>query len=190
MQRMRNVLWQEFCTFSWKQYLMTTGILILVGVIGLAIRTKHDGKKITFDAVLHCSGMAAYVCFVYQITIANREIGSREGMFLQFESFLDFKGDVFRATYDLFNVLLFVPYGYLLGWWFKEAPGLKYLGKVLGYSMMGSIVIETLQLLLKCGYFEVVDIVSNTIGGVAGASLFYLFFKLKQGKREDKKLFQ
>ena len=67
----------------------------------------------------------------------------------------------------IMNVLAFIPIGLLLGtfkgmkWWY-----------VLLFGLFFSILIELLQLVLKCGLTEVDDVVHNVLGCMIGYWLF------------------
>lgn len=75
----------------------------------------------------------------------------------------------FRIAF-LFNVLLFVPFGYLVRHAF---PGWKSRHCVLA-DALGSFLIETLQGLTGMGMFDVRDIAANTVGALPGVLLLSL----------------
>ena len=80
------------------------------------------------------------------------------------------------------NILLFVPFGYLLPvlWnkadrWWKTA--------LLGFAV--SLVVELLQLVTRLGMFDVDDIINNTIGAGLGYLLYWLLLRGKGGEEND-----
>lgn len=71
------------------------------------------------------------------------------------------------------NVVCFMPFGFLL----PTISGKKIFKNFLSVTLMAmvfSVGIETAQLLMKVGAFDVDDIFLNTVGGLTG----YIFMKL------------
>ena len=88
----------------------------------------------------------------------------------------------------LFNVMLFVPFGFFLGFaqitsmWKSEEIKNKRTVKtvVLSSALSGflaSLLIEVLQFALKRGVFEFDDLLHNTMGVIVGTSLFFVINK-------------
>lgn len=77
----------------------------------------------------------------------------------------------------LCNVAVFVPFGLFLSEFLASAKRLR-LGRWLGLvTLVGfglSLTIECLQLLLHVGFFELTDLVMNTLGAFIGAVLAWL----------------
>ncbi|MBQ7300419.1 MAG: VanZ family protein [Clostridia bacterium] len=71
----------------------------------------------------------------------------------------------------ILNVLLFVPYGYLLPY-IKKKPFLK---QTVLYSFLLSLCIEYFQFLFKRGIFDIDDLICNTVGGLIGGMIFHIF---------------
>lgn len=69
------------------------------------------------------------------------------------------------------NVIAFMPYGFLLPL-LNRAYRKFYLIVIL--SILFSLIIETAQLLLKVGVFDVDDILMNSLGGVLGYVVFVI----------------
>lgn len=76
------------------------------------------------------------------------------------------QGDLEAAQHFFLNVLMFIPFGYLI-----PASNPRYLRK-WSFAMMGglvtSTVIEGSQLLFRLGQSDVDDILANTLGAVIG----------------------
>lgn len=74
------------------------------------------------------------------------------------------------------NILIFVPFGFLLPRlvtsWVTNKP-IAFVGTAVNAAMF-SLVVEFLQLVTKVGVFDVDDIILNTIGGILG----YLCYKV------------
>ena len=67
------------------------------------------------------------------------------------------------------NVLLFVPYGFLLPWVFERARGFLRTGF---WGLLTSVCVEVLQLVTGRGYFQIDDILTNTLGALIGFLVF------------------
>ena len=83
----------------------------------------------------------------------------------------------FRTAF-LFNILLFLPLGYLLRYAF---PGWK-LRQCIFAGALGSLLIETLQGLTGMGMFDVRAIAANTIGVILGVLLLMLLSRNRKGR--------
>lgn len=74
------------------------------------------------------------------------------------------------------NVLLFVPLGYLVpsitarmnSWW-----------KVLLLGFGFSLLIETVQLITKLGWFDASDLLHNSIGALIGYGIYHRWLRVK-----------
>lgn len=80
------------------------------------------------------------------------------------------------------NVIAFMPYGFLL-------PILKRTYRkfftIAILSLLFSLVIESAQLLLKVGVFDVDDILMNSLGGILGYLMFLIvhtIYKRMEGR--------
>ena len=72
------------------------------------------------------------------------------------------------------NVVMFVPMGYLLPYifdYYRQNIRIK----VVITSFLVSLFIENIQLVSKLGYYDVDDLVSNTLGGYIGQLLYVMF---------------
>jgi glycopeptide antibiotics resistance protein len=68
------------------------------------------------------------------------------------------------------NFVTFVPFGLLLSLNFKKASLWRLLVVVLAFS----VTVETLQFVLAIGTTDATDVVTNTLGGLAGIVLYRL----------------
>lgn len=76
------------------------------------------------------------------------------------------------------NVVCFMPFGFLLPTVSRKKIFKNFLSVTL-MAMLFSLGIETAQLLMKVGAFDVDDIFLNTVGGLAG----YIFMKLTRVRK-------
>lgn len=79
------------------------------------------------------------------------------------------------------NILVFVPFGIYM-------PMLKLKWsvwkKILPFFLT-SLIVEVLQYVLAIGAADITDLIGNTLGGVIGIGIFYIFYKIF-GKRTVK----
>ena len=78
---------------------------------------------------------------------------------------------VYRRTTHLhvLNILMFIPFGYLLPHFVQIKTW-----KIVLLGLVFSLIIETSQLIFHVGFFQVDDLIDNTIGGVLGCFLYRL----------------
>lgn len=79
----------------------------------------------------------------------------------------------FQISEIYLNVMLFIPMGYLLPYvseWFRDRV---HVAPVVA-SFIGSFIIENVQLVTKRGYYDVNDLINNTLGGFIG-QMFFIF---------------
>ena len=91
----------------------------------------------------------------------------------------------------LFNCLLFMPFGFFLAaeltLWRGNDGGVVRMAALCGFAY--SLLLETLQLVLRRGTCELDDILHNTIGAVLGALLWKaaqaLYLHIKRSSARD-----
>lgn len=104
-----------------------------------------------------------YIYMVIGITILSRsESGTREGSFRIFRTF----SNTFFARKQIYeNIIMFIPYAvllYSLAWTFRRLWVCVLIG------MGSSLLIEVTQWITRTGYFELDDIMLNTMGMLIG----------------------
>ena len=77
------------------------------------------------------------------------------------------------------NILLFIPFGFLAGklWGWKAIPLAAFL----------SFCIEAVQLVLHLGFFEIDDVIHNTLGTVIGYLPILIANKIEKKRKRNKK---
>lgn len=121
-----------------------------------------------------------YIVIMLFITFLSRESGSRVGIDLKL--FSTWGHNARNHAFVIENVLLFIPYG-LLG-----AIALNSATSLIPCMLLGmftSMEIEVMQLVTGRGYFQIDDIITNTLGAVIGYAVFRLFSnrRLKDANR-------
>ena len=83
------------------------------------------------------------------------------------------------------NIAVYVPFGFFLGEALAEGKrwgGWRLIGRVTLAAFGLSLFIECLQLVLHVGFFELTDLVLNTVGGGVGAGVALTEGRMKFGK--------
>ena len=109
-----------------------------------------------------------YMAVLIVITFLSRESGSRSDVF-DLELFSTWGINNRNNAFVIENVLLFIPYGLFYCWNFSRGR------KILRCTFLGAVIslgIETMQLVTGRGYFQIDDIVTNTLGAFIGALFF------------------
>lgn len=145
-------------------------------------------KEGSFKALVLFLVFSIYVYVLIYITLGNRELGSRDdARWIPFLNIFLENGElnIFGFVLMILNIILFIPYGFLLTLIQIKIKTLHRFFLVFTESLLLSILIEVVQRITKLGYFEVEDIICNTFGGVIGyfmASTLIFFYHLHQEK--------
>ena len=108
----------------------------------------------------------AYLAVVLSLTLLNREAGSRQDVSL--ELFGTFHPDVYSMSYVIENFFMLMPFGAFLPILFD------FFGKVRRCALAAflfSFLIETVQYATERGYFQLDDLVLNTLGAAVTAGV-------------------
>lgn len=84
------------------------------------------------------------------------------------------------------NVVVFIPFGFFLGEWLaslNRTGAWRRVGLVTVAAFGLSLCVECLQLVLHVGFFELTDLVLNTLGGFVGALISVGLRKIVGGRR-------
>lgn len=152
-------------------YGLVAGILvtIILSIINDR-RVKKNKKPLQVVAI---TGFLMYVVVLMFITFWSRQDGSSEGVNL--ELFSTWGINLRNNAYVIENILLFIPYGFLVAWVFTPVRNVV-LCTVIG--AVTSLGIEWLQLITGRGFFQTDDMVTNTIGAFLGCLMFRILLLL------------
>lgn len=159
---------------------------LLVGIIAAVILSAINDRRVRKNkspfsvAAITCFFM--YVVIMLFITFLSRESGSRSGIDLELLSTWGINKR--NNAFVIENVLLFIPYGFLCAWMFTAAR--KFFSCTL-ICMLTSLGIECMQLMTGRGFFQIDDVLTNTMGGVIGYILFRCFLNEEKTGREKTK---
>ncbi len=142
------------------------GILIALAVAGAGVwlqrqRGERRSGGAAFWGRLFCAVLYGYV--IIQIAFWSREPGTRSGVNLEL---LGTWGPGAQArAYVVENVMMFIPFGLLAP---ALVPGLKKGRWCVAAGFLCSLGIETAQHVTARGYFQLDDMVMNTLGTFLG----------------------
>ena len=144
---------------------------IVVGIVVMLLLKVINKKRVrsgrTPFCVVSTTALMTYIFIILCITFLSRENGSRIGV--DMEIFATWGINARNNAYVVENVLLFVPYGILVPWVFKGCR--KFFSSFL-IGITTSFIVECLQLITARGYFQIDDILTNTLGAIIG---YYIF---------------
>ena len=158
---------------------------VAIGVLSLVITSSFAiGRKIpAYGSIVLCI-TTFIVLFLLEETVVIRYcdyLHHGSGFDLAAESNRVFNGNVWGWTQIFSNFAAFIPLGFFFSEflasarWFSARRQL-WLATSVGFGL--SIVIECLQLLLRVGFFELTDLVMNTLGAFVGAGMSVLLRRI------------
>lgn len=146
-------------------YGLIVGVLMAVVLSVVNDRRVRKGRAPFSVAALTL--FFTYMSIMLCITFLSRESGSRKGIDL--ELFSTWGINERNNAYVIENVLLFIPFGFVCAWAFRSARRLL-ASTALG--LLTSLGIECMQLITQRGFFQIDDIITNTLGMTIGCFLF------------------
>ena len=142
---------------------------------------KH--KKINVIQLVASLVFSAYVVFVLYYTVLGRY--SQEEYTFQIYIYKSYKYLIedfgpHSLRQVILNIVMLIPFGFLMPIVIKAKS--KYLITLLS-AFAFILFIESMQLIMQCGTFEVDDIINNLLGTVIGMLLYFLLNKLIQKQK-------
>ena len=107
--------------------------------------------------------LVLYLAFIAYMTIINRESGT--GVIIWNVPLNYYLFFISRSL--LANIWLFIPFGAIM---YK----LSHMWEIIAFPIALSLIIETSQLVLDIGAFEISDLLTNSLGGIIGVVICYL----------------
>lgn len=141
-----------------------------------------------------------YGCLVIYFVLFSDRLGRVEGYstyrynlvpFEEIKRFIVYRSYVSLGSFLLNlvgNLLVFFPVGFLIPIWRLEKTGCI---RIIIYSFLFSLCIETLQLITRVGVFDVDDLMMNTVGGLLGWICYcitrFVYHRMREkNKRREK----
>ena len=151
--------------FRYLPYGLVAGIL--VAIVLSVVNDRRVKKRRRPFSVAATTSFFMYVVIILFITFLSREAGSGRGM--DWELFSTWGINSRNNAYVIENILLFVPFGFVCAWALKPARNF-FVCLLMGAGF--SMGIEFLQFITQRGFFQIDDILTNTIGTVIGYILY------------------
>lgn len=127
--------------------------------------------------------LVMYLCFLLELTFITREAGSRTT--INFKLFGTYAPNPWAISYMVENVLLFIPFGFLVP---LVCTKMRRFYRIVLFSLCSSVVIEIVQHLTERGFLQVDDIWLNVCGGICGygilMALLWIAKRTKCGKEQ------
>lgn len=148
---------------EYASYGIIIGCVVYVLYFVLACKVKKSQQKFSLGGFLFC----IYMAIMLTITFFSRESGGDKSIYLEIGSSWGINAR--NNAYVVENVLLFIPYGFLLPMAWKKGRG---WWKAILLGFLTSLIIESLQLVSGRGVFQTDDIITNTMGAFLGYFIF------------------
>ncbi|MCR5755499.1 MAG: VanZ family protein [Acetatifactor sp.] len=163
--------------FGYLPYGVAGGVLAFVVLSLLNSLRCKKGKRLF--SVPAGTLFFMYIVIMLFITFLSRESGSRVGV--DMELFSTWGINKRNNAYVLENIMLFVPYGFLGACTLLTA---RNFFPCLFLGLFTSVEIEYMQMVTKRGFFQIDDILTNTLGAVIGYFIFMMIFGRKAREKE------
>jgi glycopeptide antibiotics resistance protein len=152
----------------WPTILISSVIAISMRIIYLV---KNKQKIIFYKELLSLVFMIYVLCLFYVVTF--QDVGWSSSNFIPFKEMFRYSfGSRLFIKNVLGNIILFIPYGFFVGYFLD----LKKLKNVLILVLVVSLSIEMTQLAIG-RVFDIDDIILNVTGGLCGF-YFYRFLDI------------
>lgn len=84
----------------------------------------------------------------------------------------------------ILNILLFIPFGYMLPFIFRKLQKVLWSVVLIGFAC--SLLTETVQLITRLGWFDLDDLLNNTIGCILGVIFYRVFLRVRKVEQNEK----
>lgn len=166
---LRNSLLEIFSE-TWPTIVLSTVIIVSMRIVDLI---KNKKQVVLYRELLSLLFVIYVLCLFYVVTF--QDVSWSTSNFIPFQEMFryDFGSRLFIKNV-LGNMLLFIPYGFFMGYYLKIKKPIS----ILLLCLLVSGTIETTQLLIG-RVFDVDDIFLNIIGGMIGFLLYKLLEDIK-----------
>lgn len=97
---------------------------------------------------------------------------------------IPFANGYYSLTETIMNVVIFIPLGLYAGILFRR----KTFAWVVLFFFLVSLIVESLQVIIKTGTFDITDLLTNTTGGIIGYLFIWLFEKIASSPLKVQKI--
>lgn len=148
-------------------------IIIISVFLVYFIKSRMSGENRNYFKEVLVILTLMYLVVIAELTVMGREkMPDRIVRLMLFRS----ENNLDDTAADILNFMFFVPWGFLVALYPEKDRLLRRFGMVFLGSFLISFLVETVQYALQIGYFEVIDMKTNIIGGLCGALLSIVLF--------------
>ncbi len=166
---LKYIISDMLATLRYLPYGIIAGLFAVLILHGINRGRKRRGKDTVSLPAVSC--LVMYVAVLLVITYFSRESGTRGG--LDLELFSTWGINKRNNAYVVENVLLFIPYGFVLAW--ADAWQRNFF-RNLFTGALTSLAIECMQLVTGRGFFQIDDILTNILGTILGFLCYWLLY--------------
>jgi len=151
--------------------MVVAALVIVVGYFGIYKKLCKGKREIKFKSLFWWIMLIFYLFVVLSITLFRPSV-FQNGQIISFfysykEAWISASETAWRNI--ILNILMFVPLGFWLPVGKKE---FRVFWKTYLFGFLLTVGIESLQLILSLGLFEVADLFNNTLGTMIGYGLY------------------
>jgi glycopeptide antibiotics resistance protein len=122
-------------------------------------------ERLNMNTIIWCFSGSLWLSVILLITVLGRTHDAVNTWGTFFSTFYTLLEGNLGILYDiLFNMVMFVPVGYLARMMFPEKSSIA-----IAFAL--SLLVEVMQLVTQSGLFELSDLIFNTAGGVIGVKI-------------------
>lgn len=151
--------------------------IVMISVIAISMRivylVKNKQLIIFYQELLKYAFIVYIMCLFYVVTF--QDVSWSSSNFIPFREIFRYQiGSKLFFKNVIGNMIMFIPYGFFVGYFLK----LDKLKTAVIMVLIASITIETTQLVIG-RVFDVDDILLNLVGGIIGFYIFSIIYKIK-----------
>ena len=153
-------------------------MLLICSIIAVQLRAvylyKNKKPLILYKELLYLISIIYIMCLFYVVTF--QDVSWSTSNFTLFKEMFRYEFGTKLFFHNVIgNMLMFIPFGFLISYFLKlEKPY-----SIIILSLITSVTIEVTQLLIG-RVFDIDDIILNVIGGFIGFLLFYILGKIEK----------
>lgn len=171
---------KKYLTFSSHELMQMVCIFALIFILTLFYRATTSSLRLAVRKSGYIFAFAVWMALMIGVTLLNRHVSPHYLVRFDVSGVIRsiLNGNYNEQYHAISNISLFVPYGFLLPfniewcstWW-----------KHFLVCFISSLLIELEQLITGLGTWDVIDLITNLLGGIIGYLVFKsfkLFYKI------------
>lgn len=164
---------KKYTAFSQHEVMQLAGLAIFIFMLYFMYHAQLYDWKVSLIRTPRKFFIAAWTAFIIGMTLINRHGVASEVMY--FNPMIGLKsvlsGNAFSQYQIISNILLFIPYGFLIPWnvWYCRRWWCCAL-----VCTGSSLMIEIEQQMTRRGDFDTSDLLTNLIGAMVGFLIYWL----------------